>query len=88
MCCECNFKQFYIDVVLPSDIYIYYIYIYEYHIYIHIYIYIYIHMFVCVCVCVCDHVTTSCKLQLKQTWPLMKAITNMKLDTEQTMKLE
>ena len=34
------------------------------------------------------HVITSSKVQLKQTWQLMKAIAKMKLDTEQTMKLE
>ena len=34
------------------------------------------------------HVTTSTKLQLKQTWRLTKAIAKMKYDTEQTMKLE
>ena len=34
------------------------------------------------------HVITSRKFQLKQTWRLMKAIAEMKLDTEQTIKLE
>ena len=34
------------------------------------------------------HVITSSKVQLKQTCRLMKAIAKMKLDTEQTMKLE
>ena len=34
------------------------------------------------------HVITSSKLQLKQRWRLIKAIAEMKLDTEQTMKLE
>ena len=34
------------------------------------------------------NIYTSSKLQLKQTWRLMKAIAEMKLDTEETMKLE
>ena len=34
------------------------------------------------------NIHTSSKLQLKQTWRLMKAIAEMKLDTEETMKLE
>ena len=34
------------------------------------------------------HMITSSKRQLKQTWRLMKTIAKMKLDTEQTMKLE
>ena len=34
------------------------------------------------------HVITSRKFQLKQTWRLMKAIAEVELDTEQTMKLE
>ena len=34
------------------------------------------------------HVVTSRKFQLKQTWQLMKAIAQIKLDTEQVMKLE
>ena len=33
------------------------------------------------------HVITSRKLQLKQMWRLMKAIAEMKLETEQMMKL-
>ena len=35
-----------------------------------------------------DIYITLSKLQLKQTWRLMKAIAEMKLDTEQTMKME
>ena len=34
------------------------------------------------------HVITPKKYQLKQTWQLMKAITEKKLDTEETIKLE
>ena len=34
------------------------------------------------------HAITSRKLLLKQTWPLTKAIAEMKSETEQTMKLE
>ena len=36
------------------------------------------------------HAITSIKFQLKQTWRLMKAIAEMKLDTEidETMELE
>ena len=34
------------------------------------------------------HVIISSKFQLKQTWRLMKAKADMKLDIEQTMKLE
>ena len=34
------------------------------------------------------YVITSTKFRLKQTWRLMKAIAEMKCDTEQTMKLE
>ena len=33
-------------------------------------------------------VITSSKFKLKQTWRLMKAIAEMNLDTEETMKLE
>ena len=34
------------------------------------------------------HVITSSKFKFKQTRQLMKAIANMKLDTEETIKLE
>ena len=34
------------------------------------------------------HVITSRKFRLKQSWRLTKAIAEMKLDTEQTLKLE
>ena len=34
------------------------------------------------------HMITSNKFQLKQTWRLIKAVAEMKLDTEQTIKLE
>ena len=34
------------------------------------------------------HVITSIKFRLKQMWRLTKAITEMKCDTEQTVKLE
>ena len=34
------------------------------------------------------YVITSRKFQSKQTWRLTKAIAEMKLDTEQTMKLK
>ena len=34
------------------------------------------------------HVITSRKFQLKQKWRLMKAIAKVRLDTEQTIKLE
>ena len=43
-----------------------------------LYIYTYIH----------THVITLRKLHLKQTWRLMKAIAQMKLHTEQMMKLQ
>ena len=56
-------------------IYIYYICIYIYIIYICIYIY------------VITYVITSRKFQLKQTWRLTNKMTEMKLDTEETMKL-
>ena len=36
----------------------------------------------------CTHVITSRKFQSKQMWRLTKAIAEIKLDTEQTMKLE
>ena len=34
------------------------------------------------------HVTISSKFQLEKTWRLVKAIAEMKLNTEQMMKLE
>ena len=58
--------------------YIYYICVY---IYIYMYIYIYIYIYVI------TYVITSRKFQLKQTWRLTKKMTEMKLDTEETMKL-
>ena len=54
----------------------YYIY-YIYHIY-HIYYYIYRY----------THVITSREFQSKQTWRLTKVMAEIKLDTEQTMKME
>ena len=56
------------------NIYIYiYIYIYTYiHTYIHIYTYTHHY----------THVTTSRKVRLRQMWRLMKAMAEMKPDTE------
>ena len=34
------------------------------------------------------NIYNSSKFQLKQTWRLMKAIAELKLNTEETMKLE
>ena len=55
----------------------------------------YVPIYICVYVYTCiyiyiryTHVITSSKLQLKQMWWLMKAIAEMKLYIEQTMKLE
>ena len=44
----------------------------------YIYIYIYIYMYT----------LYNGSIQVKQAWRLMKAIAEMKCDTEQTMKLE
>ena len=62
------------------------------HIYIYIYIYI---MYIYTLMCTHKHtlirytqVTISSKFQLEKTWRLMKAIAEMKLNTEQMMKLE
>ena len=42
-------------------------------------------MYICIYVCIYIYIR---KIRLKQTWRLTKAMTEMKLDTEQTMKLE
>ena len=71
---------------------IYNIYIYNITYMLHIYIYI---MYIYTLMCTHKHtlirytqVTISSKFQLEKTWRLMKAIAEMKLNTEQMMKLE
>ena len=72
-------------------IYMLYIYIYIYICYIYTYIYIFTPSVVntiCIRSFRYTQVITSRKFQLKETWKLTKAIAEMKLDTEQMMKLE
>ena len=89
-----------LQTVICIYIYIYIIYIcciymlYIYVIYI-CYIYTCIYIFtpsvvntICIRSFRYTQVITSRKFQLKETWKLTKAIAEMKLDTEQMMKLE
>ena len=64
------------------------IHIYNICIYIYIYIYIFIYQSIFISSFRYTHVITSRKIRLKQTWRLTKAMTEIKPDTEQTMKLQ